>query len=108
MQARDLCKDGYTPEGVTDDLMMASFLLDSGRPHHELEFLAQNNLDVYPKTELPEGLYRIGIQTATRADWTYQLTPLLRKKIAEDGFDRVYSEIELPLEPVLADIETAE
>ncbi|PYS87713.1 MAG: DNA polymerase I [Acidobacteria bacterium] len=102
-----LAKLGITPEGVTDDLMMASFLLDSGRPHHELEFLAQNNLDVYPKTELPEGFTESGFQTATRADWTYQLTPLLRKKIIEDGLNRVYSEIELPLEPVLANIETA-
>jgi DNA polymerase-1 len=92
---------------VTDDLMMASFVLDSSRPHHELEFLAQNNLNAYPKIVLPDGMTDTGFDAATRADWTFQLTPMLRQKIVEDGLTKVYSEIEIPLEPILADIETA-
>ncbi|MFL6468041.1 MAG: DNA polymerase, partial [Pyrinomonadaceae bacterium] len=102
-----LAKIGIEPEAVKEDLMMASFLLDSGRPHHELEFLAQHNLDAYPKTEIPEEFTETGFQATTRADWTFQLAPMLRQKIAADGLTKVYCDIELPLEPVLVEIETA-
>lgn len=102
-----LSKLGIKLVGLTDDLMIASYLLDSGRPHHELEFLAQHNLNAYPPVETPEGFSESAWKCATRADWTYQLTPMLRKKIAADGLMKVYSEIELPIAPILAAIETA-
>ncbi len=91
---------------LTDDLMLASYLLDTGRPHHELEFLAQTNLNAFPN-DPAEGWTESGWKCATRADWTYQLTPLLRKKIVADGLLQVYEEIELPVVPILAAIETA-
>ncbi len=92
---------------VRDDLMMASYLLDSGRPHHEIEFLAQHNLNVYPKSELSEGFSETAFKAATRADWAFQLTPMLRRKIADDGLARIYSDIEIPLAPIIAEIESA-
>jgi DNA polymerase-1 len=91
--------------GLTDDLMIASYLLDTGRPHHEIEFLAQNNLHAYPK-DPAEGFAESAWKCAMRADWIYQLTPLLRNKIAADGLTKVYEEIELPVAPILAAIET--
>lgn len=97
-------RDGSVP--LTDDLMLASYLLDTGRPHHELEFLAQTNLNAFPN-DPAEGWTEPGWKCATRADWTYQLTPLLRKKIVADGLLQVYEEIELPVAPILAAIETA-
>jgi DNA polymerase-1 len=102
-----LAKAGIEIVGLKHDLMIASYLLDSGRPHHELEFLAQHNLDAYRNIEHPEGFSESGWKTATKADWAYQLTPLLAGKIAADGLSRVYSEIELPVGPILAEIETA-
>lgn len=93
--------------GVRDDLMMASFVIDSSRPHHELEVLVTHNLNIYSPTETPHGFSDSGWLTATRADWTQQLTPLLRKKIVDDGLTEVYSEIELPVSPILAEIEMA-
>jgi DNA polymerase-1 len=102
-----LSKLGIEIEGLKDDLMIASYLLDSGRPHHELEFLAQNNLPAYPRIEPPEGFSNTGWNSAMRADWAFQLTPIMQKKIAADGLRKVYSEIEIPLEPILADIESA-
>jgi DNA polymerase-1 len=102
-----LSRLGIELASVTDDLMMASFVLDSSRPHHELEFLAQTSLNVYPQSELPEGFSETGFKAATRADWTFQLTPMLRQKIQADDLIKVYSEIEVPLAPILADIETA-
>ncbi len=102
-----LRKIGAEMRSVTDDLMIASYLLDSGRPHHEIEFLAQTYLDAYPRTETPDGFTQAGWQAATRADSVFRMTPLLRGKIAADGLTKVYSEIEIPVSPVLADIETA-
>lgn len=92
---------------VTDDMMIASYLLDSGRPHHEIEFLAQTYLDAYLKTSVPGSFAETGWLAATRADWVFRLVPILRKKIAADRLEKVYSEIEIPIGPVLADIETA-
>mgnify|MGYP001160181079 FL=1 len=102
-----LRKIGAEIRSVTDDVMIASYLLDSGRPHHEIEFLAQTYLDAYPPTGEHNGFTADGWQAATRADWVFRLTPLLRRKITSNGLSKVYSEIELPVAPVLADIETA-
>lgn len=100
-------KIGVSPTAITDDLMIASYLIDSGRPHHEIEFLAQHNLEQYPTAELPEGFSQTAWDAATRADWVFQLAPKLRKKILADGLSKVYSEIELPVAGILADIENA-
>lgn len=102
-----LRKLGANIRALTDDLMIASYLLDSGRPHHEIEFLAQHNLNAYPSTDLPEGFTESGWLAATRADWVCQLTPMLRQKIVKDGLTKVYSEIEIPVSPIIADIESA-
>lgn len=102
-----LAKLGIETASVKDDPMIASYLLDSGRIHHELQFLAQNHLDAYPRTDLPEGFTKEAFETAERADFTFQLTPMLRSKIIADGLTKVYSEIELPLEPIIAAIEMA-
>lgn len=93
--------------GLKDDLMMASYVLDSSRPHHEIEFLAQHNLNAYPSGDVPHGFSDTGWKAAIRADWIQQLTPILRKKIMADGLIKVYSEIEIPVSPILADIESA-
>ncbi len=100
-------KLGMTLKGVRDDLMMASFVLDSSRPHHELEVLVTHNLNIYAPTETPHGFSDSGWLTLSKADWIQQLTPLMRKKILDDGLMKVYSEIELPVSPILADIESA-
>ncbi len=101
-----LGKLGIELAAVKDDLMIASYLLDSGRPHHEVEFLAQNNLNAYPVAQ-PEDFSEAGWKAATRADWIFQLAPKMRQKIVADGLMRVYSEIEIPVSPVIADIEIA-
>lgn len=97
---------GVEPASVTDDLMVASYLLDSARPHHEIEFLAQHNLNVYP-TDPAEGFTEGAWKATVRADWAWQLAPQMKRKIAEDQLTKVYNEIEMPLIPILADIETA-
>lgn len=97
---------GIEPESVKHDPMIASYLLDSGRSNFTLQFLAQNHLNAYPKADLPARFSESGFLAAERADFALQLTPLLAAKIVQDGLTKIYSEIELPLEPILADIET--
>ena len=97
---------GIEPAAVTDDPMLASYLLDTGRSSFALPFLAQTDLDLDPQ-EVPEGFEDSAFRTAERADWTLRLAPMLRNKIIEDGMTKLYSEVELPLEPLLAEIEKA-
>lgn len=101
-----LRKLGIEPATVTDDLMIASYLIDSARPHHEIEFLAQHNLNVYP-ADPAEGFAENIWKSMLRADWIFQLAPKLKRKIVEDKLTKVYSEIEMPLIPIIADIEMA-
>ena len=98
---------GIEPASVKHDPMIASYLLDSGRSNFTLQFLAQNNLNPYPKIDLPPGFSQSGFDAAERADFALQLAPMLAAKIAEDGLGKIYTEIEIPMEPILADIETA-
>ncbi len=42
-----------------------------------------------------------------RADFTFQLAPKLHRQIAEDELEKIYSEIEVPLIPLLYEIEMA-
>lgn len=97
---------GIEPVAVTDDLMIASYLLDSARPHHEIEFLAQHNLNVYP-TDPREGFTEGSWKATVRADWAWQLAPQMKRKIVEDKLTKIYNEIEMPLIPILAEIEMA-
>lgn len=101
-----LSKLGINIVSLKNDLMIASYLLDTSRPHHELEVLAQHNLNVYP-SDPEEGFSESSWKAAVRADWAYQLTPILSHKIIKDGLERIYSEIEIPIGPILADIENA-
>lgn len=102
-----LGKLGIEPVAVTDDPMLASYLLDTGRSSFALPFLAQTDLDLDPAKDIPDGFAETAFRTAERADWTLRLAPMLRNRIVEDGLTQVYSEIELPLEPLLAEIEMA-
>ena len=101
-----LSKLGINIVGIKNDLMLASYVLDTSRPHHELEVLAQHNLNVYPDPPA-EGFSESGWKATVKADWAYQLTPIMSEKIKKDDLEKVYSEIEIPVAPIIADIETA-
>ena len=100
-----LLRLGIEPESVTDDPMIAAYLIDSGRSSYELQNLANTNLDSDTFREVPEGFAENAYRTAERADFAFQLAPMFRRRIAEDRLERIYSEIELPLEPILSEIE---
>ena len=98
---------GIEPTAVTDDPMMAAYLLDSTRSNYSIQYLGQVHLDAEPNTDIPDNFSDAAFRAAERADWILQLTPILRSRIEEAELTKVYEEIELPIEPVLADIETA-
>ncbi|HUR98660.1 MAG TPA: 5'-3' exonuclease H3TH domain-containing protein, partial [Pyrinomonadaceae bacterium] len=98
---------GIEPAAVTDDPMIAAYLLDSTRSNYSLTLLSQVHFGAEPAAEIPDDFSETSLRTAERADWVLQLTPLLRSKIEEAELKSVYEDIELPVEPVLADIEMA-
>ena len=87
--------------------MIAAYVLDTSRSNFTLPYLAQINLDLEQATDIPDGFSEDVYRAMERADFAFQLAPKLRDKIREDDLTEVYSNIEMPLVPVLADIELA-
>jgi DNA polymerase I len=102
-----LGKIGIVPEAVVDDTMIAAYVLDTSRSSFALPYLAQINLDLEQATEIPDGFSESVYRALERADFAFQLAPKLHDKIVEDDLTEVYTNIELPLVPVLAEIEEA-
>ncbi len=102
-----LKKIGIEPEAIEDDTMIAAYLIDSSRSSYALPLLAQQNLGTDITVDIPEGFTETQYRTLERADFAFQLAPLLRKKIEEDGLAEIYKKMELPLIPLLYRMETA-
>ncbi len=102
-----LNKIGITPEAVQDDTLIAAYLIESSRSSYNIPLLAQLYLGIEIANESPENWTETQYRTAERADFVYQLAPVLRKKITEDGLEKIYTEIEMPVTPVISRIELA-
>jgi DNA polymerase-1 len=85
---------GIELRGVRHDVMLYSHLLDPTQSSHALQEVALRRFNARP-----------GAGCAESADAVGQLARLLAPEIEQAGLARAYSEIELPLEPVLADME---
>lgn len=95
-----------TLEGVKDDTILAAYLLDPARSKYELADLAREALGIEgkaPAANWSESAW----QTATAADLTAQTARVLRERILEKKLETIYSEIELPLAPLLYRMERA-
>src|ERR1051325_8475762 len=90
-----------TLEGVKDDTYLAAYLLDPNRSKYELTDLAREALNVEnnstPAADWPETAW----QTVLAADLTAQTAHVLRTRILEKKLETIYSEVELPLAPLL-------
>ena len=115
-----LAEHGLELNGLGLDAMIASYLLDATRANHAIEDLAIEHLGYKARTE--DGVRGRGPKArpfadlpaevsldfaGERADLAFQLAGRLEGQLAADGLDRVYRDLELPLIPVLADIERA-
>ena len=115
-----LARCGVTLRGLDLDTMIASYLLDATRSEHRLEDLALEHTsykalsaeDVCGRGVKAVSLADVPIEAALdyaaeRADLAGQLAPIFRDLLAKEDLDGVYQSLELPLIPVLVDVERA-
>jgi DNA polymerase I len=115
-----LQRHGVALDGLTEDTMLASYLLDATRSSHPLETAALEHLgyralteeDVCGKGVKATALSKLPAEAALnfageRADLPLQLASRLAPALAEADLERVYRDLELPLVPVLAAMERA-
>ncbi|MEZ5423264.1 MAG: DNA polymerase I [Pyrinomonadaceae bacterium] len=100
-----LLKLGIRPVELTDDVMVAAYILDPGRTSYPIDFLAQAYLDTDIARSIPDGIDEAAFRTAELADITARVAPVLREKLRSNDQERVYAEIELPTIDVLAEME---
>jgi DNA polymerase-1 len=115
-----LARHGVTLRGLGTDTMLASYLLDATRSGHPLESIALEHVGYKALSEedvCGRGAKATPIAAMTpaailnyaaeRADLALQLADRLGPRLAADGLDRVYAQLERPLIPVLAKMERA-
>jgi DNA polymerase-1 len=115
-----LAQAGITPRGLGADSMLASYLLDANRSNHDLEEVALEHIGYRARTD--EELRGKGVKATPfpslapetvlgfageRADLAWQLSDKLIPLVASEQLEPVYRELEMPLVPVLVDIERA-
>jgi DNA polymerase-1 len=87
-----------------DDTMIASYLIEPGRPAYDLDDLAAE----YGVEALPEPATEDETAALIRAaEVPRRLAAPIRARLVERGSERLYDEIELPLTAVLASMEDA-
>ena len=96
-----------TLEGVKDDTFLAAYLLDPARSKYELHDLAREALGLENGNAPAANWSETAWQTVTAADLTAQTARVLRERILEKKLETIYSEIELPLAPLLYRMERA-
>lgn len=111
---------GVDVQGYAEDTMLESFVWNAGASRHDMDSLAKRYLgydtvkyeDVAGKGAKQIPFSHVALDDATRyaaedADIVLRLHGVLRAKVAsEPTLDRVYREIEMPLVPVLARVES--
>ena len=115
-----LARHGVSLEGLATDTMLASYLLDATRSNHPLEELALEHAgykalseeDVCGRGAKAVSFRAIALDKALnyageRADLALQLEPVLLNLLEQDGLAPLYRDLELPLIPVLVEVERA-
>ncbi|HEY8486263.1 MAG TPA: DNA polymerase I, partial [Limnochordales bacterium] len=109
-----LGRRGVGLAGVAEEVMLASYLLDPGHGEHSLEEMAMAHAGrVVAELKAlgslaPDGEAWVGgwqQAAAERLELIWGLAQSLPAALEQDGLTRVYREIELPLWPVLAEME---
>jgi DNA polymerase-1 len=115
-----LGRHGITLAGLATDTMLASYLLDATRSSHPLEELALEHAgykalaeeDVCGRGAKAISFRRVPLEAARdyageRADLALQLDAPLRGLLDTEELTRLYRDLEMPLIPVLVDVERA-
>ena len=118
--AQVLRTNGIEVADLAFDTMLASYLLDPGRGNHNLDAMALRHLGIR-KTPTEELIGKgkdqismadvpvetVGMYAAEDADCTFRLVELFRPRLAEEGLTELFGTVEMPLVPVLIDMERA-
>jgi DNA polymerase-1 len=115
-----LARHGVTIAGLDADTMIASYLLDATRSSHPLEELALEHAgykalsdeDVCGRGAKAVSFRSIPLDAALnyageRADLVLQLEPKLHPLLEQEQLMPLYRDLEMPLIPVLVDVERA-
>src|SRR5690606_2364626 len=113
-----LRRAGVQLRGVVADTMLASYVLDPGRRSYGLDILALELLgtrmtsyqELVGKGKGALTFDVIPVATASDyscedADMTLRLHQIFMPRLVEHGLEKLYSEMELPLVPVLCEME---
>ena len=96
-----------TLEGVKHDTFLAAYLLDPNRSKYELTDLAREALNIEINNSPAAGWPDTAWQTVTAADLTARTASVLYARILDKKLETIYSEVELPLAPLLYRMERA-
>ncbi|RJQ47601.1 MAG: DNA polymerase I [Nitrospiraceae bacterium] len=111
-----LQNEGVFLQGIHFDTMLASYLLNPNKANHNLEdvcieYLGMKKLSYNEVTDNAKISFReVPVENAARysgedAAVTQNLRQVLEPKLKEEGLDRLFHEIEMPLIDVLAEME---
>jgi DNA polymerase-1 len=102
-----LAKLDISLAGVKDDTFLAAYLLDPNRSKYELSDLAREAVGVEHLSKPATGWTDMQWETAVAADLTVRTAKVLHQRILETKLETIYSELELPLAPLLFRMERA-
>jgi DNA polymerase-1 len=94
-------------EGVKDDTLLAAYLIDPNRSKYELQDLAREAVNVERVEKPSTGWSDMQWETVANADLTARTAKILHQRILEKKLETIYSEMELPLAPLLYRMEQA-
>ncbi|HET6454066.1 MAG TPA: DNA polymerase I [Armatimonadota bacterium] len=105
-------RHGLELKGPMFDVLIAAYVANATRGTHTLESIALDYLNIELPTadkngsvSGPRGESTIEAMFASEADAISRLAPILAKKLDEDGLGSLMADVELPLIPILADME---
>jgi DNA polymerase-1 len=96
-QIEAFARHGIALNGVDFDTMLAGFLINSGQGEPSLTHLYHEYLAPLGASSPP----------GTNADLVRNLREALSERLEADGLISMYNEIEMPIAPILAEMETA-
>ena len=96
-QIEAFARHGIALTGVDFDTMLAGFLINSGQGEPSLTHLYHEYLAPLGASSPP----------GTNADLVRNLREALTARLEADGLTSMYNEIEMPIAPILAEMETA-
>lgn len=95
------------PEAVEDDVLLAAYLLDPTRNIYSLNTLVSETIGQEASFDVPQGWMETAYRACEAADFIYQVAPIYRQRLREFGLEKIYTDIEIPIAPILYRIESA-